>query len=78
MSNGPLRRAIPNLLSAIDKSKQKRSVADMRSIAVGVEAYLIDHSHYPIASTMANTSSLDPVAMGIQPVYMKSCPLDDG
>jgi prepilin-type N-terminal cleavage/methylation domain-containing protein len=30
--------AIPNLLNAIDRSKQKRSMADMRTIGTAVEA----------------------------------------
>ena len=70
--------AIPNLLSAIDKSKQKRSVADIRNIATGVETYLVDNSHYPIATSMATISSLNPVSLGIQPNYLKVCPTRDG
>ena len=34
--------AIPNLLNAIDRGKQKRTMADMRSIGTSVESYAID------------------------------------
>ena len=31
--------AIPNLLNAIDRGKQKRTMADLRSVGIAVEAY---------------------------------------
>jgi general secretion pathway protein G len=31
--------AIPNLLNAIDRGKQKRTMADLRSIGTAVESY---------------------------------------
>jgi general secretion pathway protein G len=45
--------AIPNLTSAIDRGKQKRTLADMRTIGTAVEAYAVDNSHYPVASDTA-------------------------
>ena len=42
--------AIPNLMAAIDKGKQKRTMADMRSIGSAVEAYSVDNARYPVAS----------------------------
>jgi general secretion pathway protein G len=39
--------AIPNLLAAIDRGKQKRTMADIRSIAVAVESYAVDVNLYP-------------------------------
>jgi type II secretion system protein G len=64
--------AIPNLLNAIDRGKQKRTMADMRSIGTGVEAYAVDNNVYPTAAT--------PLALKgvIEPVYMKSMPQADG
>jgi general secretion pathway protein G len=64
--------AIPNLLGAIDRGKQKRTMADMRSIGTAVEAYAVDQSQYP---TAASTAAL---ALAISPAYMKSMPQDDG
>jgi general secretion pathway protein G len=40
--------AFPNLVAAIQRSRQSRSVADIRMISQGVEAYQTDHSSYPV------------------------------
>jgi type II secretion system protein G len=40
--------AIPNLLAAIQRSRQSRTMADMRMISEGVEAYQNDHLVYPV------------------------------
>jgi general secretion pathway protein G len=40
--------AMPNLIAAIQRSRQSRSVADIRMISEGVEAYQTDHSFYPV------------------------------
>jgi len=58
--------AIPSLLDAVQKSKQKRTMADMRSISVGLETYMIDQSFY--AYTLA----------AIQPYYLGVVPTVDG
>ncbi|NIM01008.1 MAG: prepilin-type N-terminal cleavage/methylation domain-containing protein, partial [Acidobacteria bacterium] len=39
--------AIPNLLNAIDRGKQKRTMADLRSIGTAVEEYSVDNTVYP-------------------------------
>lgn len=39
--------AVPNFLEAQSRSKVARVKADMRTIAVGVESYRIDHNKYP-------------------------------
>jgi general secretion pathway protein G len=52
--------SLPNLMAAIDKGKQKRTMADLRSIGTAVEAYAVDNSKYPVASdasTLALTIS---------------------
>ena len=43
--------AIPNLLNAIDRGKQKRTMADMRSIGTAIESYAVDNNVYPVATT---------------------------
>ncbi len=67
--------AIPNLLNAIDRAKQKRSMADLRSIATATESYAIDYNRYP-------TSRSGAVAAGasgtIMPIYIKQVPPNDG
>ena len=40
--------ANPNLIAAIQRSRQSRTVADIRMISEGVEAYQNDHSFYPV------------------------------
>jgi type II secretion system protein G len=64
--------AIPNLLNAVDKGKQKRTMADMRSISTGIESYAVENVNYPIAATNAALQAT------IQPVYMKLMPMTDG
>jgi len=70
--------AIPNLLNAIDRGKQKRSMADMRSIGTAVESYAVDVNFYPISSSMASITSIGAVNMGIEPIYIKLAPTKDG
>ena len=40
--------AIPNLIGAVQRSRQSRTMADIRMISEGVEAYQNDHSFYPV------------------------------
>jgi len=67
--------AIPNLLNAIDRGKQKRTMADLRSIGTAVEAYSVDTNFYPTGNTMAGSSGLQGV---LEPTYIKKLPLTDG
>lgn len=64
--------AIPNLLNAIDRGKQKRTMADLRSIGTAIESYSIDENNYPVVSTMGNLATV------IEPLYMRNLPLTDG
>ena len=65
--------AIPNLLNAIDRGKQKRTMADMRSIGTAVESYAVDNNVYPAVTTIAALQTI--VQAG---AYMKNMPLQDG
>jgi type II secretion system protein G len=47
--------AVPALQMAVDKSKQRATMADMRTIATGVQLYEIDHSIFPSDGTSAST-----------------------
>lgn len=42
--------AIPNLLNALDRSRQKRSMADLRSWGSALGTYLVDYNFYPFTS----------------------------
>jgi type II secretion system protein G len=67
--------AIPNLLNAIDRGKQKRSMADIRSIGTAVESYAIDNNYYPTAGDIATLAA---TATNVAPIYIKVLPLNDG
>lgn len=41
--------AVANFLEAQVRSKVSRVMTDMRSVATGLEAYCVDHNHYPPA-----------------------------
>ena len=64
--------AIPNLLNAIDRGKQKRTMSDLRSIGTAIESYAIDVNYYPTAATTAA------LAGAVQPIYIRNLPLVDG
>jgi len=68
--------AIPNLLNAVDRAKQKRSMADMRTIGTALEAYATDQNFYPISPTQGSIQP--PVAAALQPTYTQAVPLTDG
>jgi type II secretion system protein G len=65
--------AIPNLLNAIDRGKQKRTMADMRSIGTAMESYAIDANVYP---TAASAAVLSPLL--VNGAYIKVMPAKDG
>jgi len=68
--------AIPNLISAIQRGKQKRTMGDIRNIGTAVEEYIVDEAIAPSAtgsvqaSLNANTT--------FTPFYIKICPTMDG
>ncbi len=64
--------AIPNLLNAIDRGKQKRTMADLRSLGTAVESYSIDNSFYPVAATFAALET------SVEPIYIRTAPEEDG
>jgi general secretion pathway protein G len=66
--------AIPNLLNAIDRGRQKRTMADVRSIGTAVESYSVDNNFYP-NETGDVDGNLD---QHLEPVYIKKCPDEDG
>ena len=60
--------AVPNILTALNRSKQKRTMADMRSLASALEARATDTNSYaidsmPVALTATDFSSLTPVPL---------------
>ena len=46
--------AVPNLLTAIQRSKQKRSMADIRAIGTALGSYQVDYNGFPTAAANGN------------------------
>lgn len=53
--------AIPSMLNAIDRGKQKRTMADIRALGTAVESYAVDVSLYPTSTDIV--SLVDAVRM---------------
>lgn len=60
-----------DLQDAIDLGKQKRSVADMRTLATAILTYRIDHGSVPPSNSVASLRKL------LEPNYVKVTPLED-
>ena len=77
--------AIPNLLSAVQRGRQKRSMSDMRTLATAVESYSVDNNVYPAASCASNVFTggtvnqlADVSFASIIPTYIGKTVLKDG
>lgn len=64
--------AIPNLLNAINRGRQKRTMADIRSLATAIESYAVDWNFYPTGTAV---SELEPY---LTPTYIRKLPANDG
>jgi len=72
--------AVPNLLAALNRARQKRTMADMRTIATAWESRAADVNRYnsagitwPAATALATT-----LQMQLAPTYVKKLPIYDG
>lgn len=65
--------AVPNLLNAAERAKQKRTMADMRTVAVALEQYAVDRTldAYPPGSYVEELRPL------LQPQYLAAMPTLD-
>jgi general secretion pathway protein G len=77
--------AIPNLLNAVQRGKQKRTMSDMRSLATAVEAYAVDNNYYPTAAscttypyTAVGVAITDTSWTQLAPTYIGNPPRRDG
>ncbi len=76
--------AIPNLLNAVQRGKQKRTMADARSFATAIEAYAVDNNSYPPGSCAPGAFTTEGTAMDDQsltilvPTYIANPPRSDG
>jgi type II secretion system protein G len=77
--------AIPNLLNAVQRGKQKRTMSDMRALATAVEAYAVDNNTYPPATCNAGlftAGTYNTLSTGsftnLTPTYIAQPPKTDG
>ena len=75
--------AIPNMLTALQRSRQKRTMADMRTIATAWEARATDVNSYLAAGAVSlgsasTTVSLSALTGRLEPTYVKVFPARDG
>ncbi len=64
--------ALPSLNNALDRGRQKRSMADLRGLANGIEQYSIDHGRYPVVTDITALAGV------VEPDYIKVVPRTDG
>jgi type II secretion system protein G len=65
--------AIPNLLTALQKGKQKATMGDMKSIGNAIESYMTDNYFVP-----QTPGPLSGIGVNLQPFYIKVLPAVDG
>ena len=72
--------AIPNLLTGMQRSKQKRTMADMRSVATAWESRAVDYNRYNAAgySALTNTITQAQLEQILSPTYVRDMPNRDG
>ena len=76
--------AIPNLLNAVQRGKQKRTMSDMRALATAIESYSVDNNFYPPAACNPGTYTTSGTALdlssftNLQPTYIAQVPRQDG
>jgi type II secretion system protein G len=67
--------AIPNLLTALQKGKQKATMGDMKTIGNAIEDYLSDVYMAPGGGAVTALTGLEQY---LEPFYIKQCPTKDG
>jgi len=63
---------VPNFLDALQKAKQKRTVADLRTVATAIEAYRGDEGEVPAADSVGG------LVQYLAPTYIEAVPETDG
>jgi len=67
--------ALPNLNNALQRAKQRSTMANMKAIGSALETYAVDHNVYPKALTDAGA---DVISNFLSPLYMQKVPAADG
>lgn len=64
---------IPNFLDSLQKAKQKRTMADLRMLAVALEEYRVDHD-----GEVPAVDSVEELAAALEPEYLETVARTDG
>jgi type II secretion system protein G len=64
--------AIVAVMNALDKSKQRATMADMRTISKGIEVYVVDHGFLP-----SDTGGMASLRVSLIPYQTSVVPIDD-
>lgn len=75
--------AIPNLLDAIERARQKRTVGDIRTMVVGMQIFALEYGGYPGSTRNGNPAQTLPlITEGGQPALVpgiiQAVPTADG
>jgi type II secretion system protein G len=66
--------AVYNLADAVDRGRQKRTVADLRALSTAVEAYSVDFQSYPRGADGRS----EQLESSLTPTYIHTIPRLDG
>jgi general secretion pathway protein G len=66
--------AIPNLLNAIQRGNQKRTMGDMRTTATAIESYAVDRGGYPVQVVETPVAT---IRADLEPTYVRLVPIKD-
>lgn len=66
--------AVPNLLNAMDRAKQTKTMTDIRAIGNACEQYSIDYNFFPIQTSQGSVTG---VSGNLTPNYIKVIPDSD-
>jgi general secretion pathway protein G len=66
--------AIPALFHAVERARQKRTIGDIRAVALAVNAYATD---WPYVPRLSGAIAADLVPL-LSPTYTKTLPVEDG
>jgi len=66
--------AIPNLVNAIQRARQARTVGDIRAISNSVAMYHQDYADFPISTSWAEIATVEEALNA----YMENIPANDG
>ncbi len=77
--------AASNLRSVMNRARQKRTMADMRTLALGIDSFETDRNGFPASAGYAlpsgltlPTATIGAIVSEISPTYLRAVPLVDG